>query len=223
MRSSVLRTLLGALVAVHASAGAATLAFTTDPFAGSDALTTPGRQIVGGELFTDFNVASDVFAFDPSVFGIGPTLQFANDVVENLPAAGANVIVLRTFDNDADPATPFGAGNAANLIAGQLTSTGAGFFVYFNSGLDLPRLVFSTDLGDDTSDLKVLARMTNLGGQAGRDTLATFTAANFAIAQVPEPATVVLLLAAAAFWPRRRGTPSLSRPARATPARARSA
>ena len=34
---------------------------------------------------------------------------------------------------------------------------GPGFFIYFNSGLDLPRLVYSTDLSDNTADLKVLA------------------------------------------------------------------
>jgi hypothetical protein len=103
-----------------------------------------------------------------------------------------NVIVLETLDNDADPTTPFGAGNAANLIAGQITSPGPGFFIYFNSGLNLPRLVFSTDLDDSTADLKVLFRMTNLSDQA--DALSTFTASNFAF--VPEPSTLMLLAVA---------------------------
>ena len=53
-----------------ACAAATTIAFSTDPFAGSTALTTPGRQIVGGELSTSFNVATDVFEFNPAVFGI---------------------------------------------------------------------------------------------------------------------------------------------------------
>lgn len=104
-----------------------------------------------------------------------------------------NIIALQTFDNDGNPATPFAAGNAANLIADQITSPGAGFFIYFNSALDLPRLVFSTDLNDNTADLKILFRMTNLTGQGGRDAIPTFTASNFEITTVPEPATILLL------------------------------
>lgn len=90
-------------------------------------------------------------------------------------------------------------GNAANLIAAQVTSPGPGFFLYFNSGLDLPRSVFSTDLNDETADLKVLARLTNLTGQPGRDLIPTFTSANCQIAAVPlpEPATLLLLTTAA--------------------------
>jgi hypothetical protein len=107
-----------------------------------------------------------------------------------------NIIVLETLDNDANPATPFGAGSAANLIAGQIMTPGPGFFIYFNSGLDLPRLVFSTDLDDNTADLKVLFRMTNLSGQPGG--LATFTESNFAF--VPEPSTLMLLAAAGMLW-----------------------
>lgn len=188
--------LLSALVTHHSESGAATITFATDPFANSNALTTPGRQIVGGELLTSFDVASDKFEFDAAVFGIESNIYFANDLVANLPTSGLNVIVLRTFDNDANSATPFNAGVAANLIAAQITSPGPGFFVYFNSALDLPRLVFSTDLSDDTSDLKILARLTNLSGQGGRDAMATFTEANFAImtvSQVPEPCTLAIL------------------------------
>jgi hypothetical protein len=86
--------------------------------------------------------------------------------------------------------TPFGAGNAANLIADQITESAPGLFVYFNSGLNVPRLVFSTDLSENTSDLKILARMTNLTGQP--DALAGFNAANFVL--VPEPSEWALFL-----------------------------
>ena len=188
--------LFAAFLTLAAAAPAATVSFDTDPFAGSDALTTPGRQIVGNELFTDFNIALDVFSFDPAAFGRGGGIMFANDVVGNLPDGGLNVIVLRTFDNDGDPGTPFGAATAANLIAAQLTSPGAGLFIYFNSGLDLPRLVFSTDLSDETADLKILARLTNLSGGVGRDAMATFTAANFQLAAVPEAGGVLTLVLA---------------------------
>lgn len=185
-----------AFLAVGTTAKATTFAFDTDPFAGSTALTTPGRQVVGGEDFISFSIGSDVFGFEPSVFGVASDVFFANDVVANLPTSGVNVIVLQTTDNDGNPATPFGAGNAADLIAAQITSPGPGFFVYFNSGLDLPRLVFSTDLSSNTADLKVLARMSNLAGQSSA--LATFTESNFAM--IPEPSSLLLVATTGALW-----------------------
>jgi hypothetical protein len=193
-------SLAAALLAFSAALNAATIRFESDPFAGSDALTTPGRQVVGNELFVSFNIASDVYSFEPSVFGGITQALFENDVAANLPASGVNVIVLRTFDNDNDPATAFGAGNAANLIAAQITAPGPGFFIYFNSGLDLPRLVYSTNLDDNTADLKILARMTNLGGQAGRDAFPSFTEGNFVFASIPEPSSVYLMSAAGVLW-----------------------
>lgn len=193
-----------------AIANATVFRFDSDPFAGSTAPTTPGRQVVGGETFINFNIATDVFSLESGVFpGVGTQLHFVNDVVGNLPTGNVNVVVLRTFDNDANPATPFAAGNAADLIAGQITAPSPGFFIYFNQGLDLPRLVFSPDLNDNTSDLKVLFRMTNLTGQAGRDAMATFTAANFQITAIPEPSAVLMVTTAGALlggyaWRRRR-------------------
>jgi hypothetical protein len=52
MRCAIRTFVVVALSAVAANAGAATFTFATDPFAGSTALTTPGRQVVGGEPFT---------------------------------------------------------------------------------------------------------------------------------------------------------------------------
>jgi len=189
-----------AVLTLGTAAQATTFTFDTDPFAGTTALTTPGRQVVGGESFVTFSIASDVFVFEPSVFGVASTVLFANDVVANLPTGGVNVIVLRTTDNDANPATPFSAGNAANLIAERITSSGPGFFVYFNSGLDLPRLVFSTDLSDSTADLKVLARLTNLVGES--QSLAAFSEPNFAM--IPEPSSLLLVATTGAAWVCRR-------------------
>ena len=103
--------------------------FATDPFQGSTALTDPGRQVVGGEPFIAFDITSDVFVFNSLVFNVGNTINFANDLVENLPSSGLNVIVLQTAP------IPFNAGLAANAIADQVTSPGPGFFIYFNSGL----------------------------------------------------------------------------------------
>lgn len=192
------RYIVAALLTLNAAVNAATFDFVSDPFAGTDVLTTPGRQVVGGEPFISFSIASDIFRFDPKVFGVGNQVLFANDVAGNLPTSGVNVIVLQTTDNDGNPMTPFGAGNAANLIADQITSSAPGFFIYFNSALDLPRLVFSTDLSDNTADLKILARMTNLAGQPGRDALPTVTESNFA--PTPEPSSMLLMTTAGAFW-----------------------
>ena len=186
------------LLTVHAPAQAAIFTFDSDPFAGSTALTTPGRQIVGGEPSIVFDPATDVFEFALSAFGpygFGPTINFVNDTDTNLPTSGVNVIVLQNFG------PPMAAGIAASLIAAQITSPGAGFFVYFNTGLDLPRLVFSTNLDDNTADLKIIARLTNLTGAAGREALADFTAANFAT--VPEPSTLLLGTAGTLYFARR--------------------
>jgi hypothetical protein len=194
------------------TASASTFTFDTDPFAGTPVLTTPGRQIVGGENFIVFNPATDIFSLDATVFGVGNSVSFANDFAGNLPTSDLNVVVLESFDDDNNPGTPFGAGNAANLIAAQITTPDPGFLIYFNQGLDLPRLVFSTDLNDNTADLKVLARMLNLTGASGRDAMPTFTASNFTFttesAAVPEPSTLLLLgtgmLAAGRRWRRGR-------------------
>ncbi len=201
-----------ALVAVVAGtpapSQAAEFLLNTDPFAGSTALTTPGRQVVGGgvEPFIVFDLTTDRFVIDLAVFGglygFGPAVSLANGEISAIPTSGANIIVLRTFDNDANTATPFGAGNAANLIADRVTSPGSGFFIYFNQGLDLPRLVFSTNLDDNTSDLKIIARFTNLAGDAGKLTLTDFNAVNFQA--VPEPGAALLLLSGMALVWRRR-------------------
>jgi hypothetical protein len=143
---------------------ATTFTFDTDPFAGTNIRDQPGRQIVGGEDFLAFSIANDIFSLDAGAFSVSGRVGFVNDLAENLPAVGVNIVILRGFDSDANPLTPFGAGTAANLIADQITITGPGFFVYFNQSLDLPRLVYSTDLSRSDADLKILARMLNLIG-----------------------------------------------------------
>lgn len=159
-----------ALALMCATANATTFTFDTAPFAGTNVLNTPGRQIVGGEEFLSFTTVQDVFSLDPAVFGTGNVIHFANTTAPNIPD-GSNIIVLETFDNDNHPATPFGAGQAADLIASQITTPGAGFFIYFNQALNLPRLVYSTDLSSNTADLQILARMLNLTGADGQNAL----------------------------------------------------
>jgi hypothetical protein len=186
---------LAAGLALAGAADAATFTFNTDPFAGSTALTTPGRQIVGGEVSIPlFDFAQDTILIDPAVFGVS-SLTLFNGVAADIPASGASIIVLRTLDSDGNAANgnQLAAGSAANLIADRVTTPGAGFFIYFNSGLDLPRLVFSTDLDSNQADLKILARFTGLTGSAGAGALGQFGAANFAA--VPEPATWAMLIA----------------------------
>jgi hypothetical protein len=208
MKENVMRsvTLLFAAVVlvISATANATTIQLTSPPFtsaAGIAALATPGRTVVGGELFTDFNIATDVFLIDPFVFGVQGNESFANGLAANLSPTGLNVIVLQ------NTAPGFAAGAAADLIAAQVTTPGPGFFVYFNVGLGLPRLVFSPDLNDNTVDLQVLARLTNLTGADGFAAMPTFTEANFqfgAAPEVPEPATLLLVGSGAALAVRGR-------------------
>lgn len=196
MRQSVFCGVAVAVLALSSTAQAATIRFDTDPFANTTALTTPGRQIIGNELFTTFNVATDVFSLETTIFGTGPVVQFVTATAPNVPATGVNVIALQTFDDDNNTSTPFAAGNAANLIAAQITAPGPGFFIYFNQALDVARLVYSTDLNDNQADLKILARLTNLSGQAGRDAIPTFSLENFQFTTVPEPASLSLMAVA---------------------------
>ena len=202
----VLPLLLAAGLSVSTTAQAATITFNTAPFAGTTALETNGRQIVGGEPSIAFDPAIDVFAFDSAFFDLGGSVDFFNGVIGSLPASGIDVIVLRTFDDDASAGTPFGAGNAANLIANQITADGAGLFIYFNQNLDVARLVYSTNLNENTADLKILARLTSFSGSTGRDALSTLTASNFQVVAtpVPEPATLTLLASVGGLFIARR-------------------
>lgn len=180
-----------AACAFATSAQAADFLFDDDPFAGTTALTTPGRQVVGGEAFISFDPAADTIIVDPAVFGIEDEILPFNGLADLLPDLRFNFIALRTLDGDGDPSNGvlLNAGLAADLIAARLSTPGAGFFVYFNSGLNLPRLVYSTDLSDPTADLKVLARFTNLVGR--QDALEAFGPQ---ITVVPEPAAWTLMI-----------------------------
>lgn len=178
------------------SAQAAVIRFDADPFGGTTVLQTPGRQVVGGELFIPtFDLATDVIAFDAAAFKVDPVVRFANDFATGLPVGGVNAIVLRNddFDGVASNGRALNAVQSADLIAGRITEEGAGFFVYFNTALDLNRLVYSTDLSSSSADLKIVARFLDQAGQGGIDVLPQWSASNFTA--VPEPATASLVLA----------------------------
>lgn len=180
------------------TANATDFFFNVDPFAGSTALQTPGRQFVGNELFiNNFNIATDRLVFDPVVFGTPASPSFVNSFANALPAAGATFISLRDIDADGNPLNGVAnnAGLSANLIAANTVGAGPGFFLYYNSALDLNRLVFSPDLSSPTADLKILARFTNQTGSNANLALQQFSAANVAVtAAVPEPTTWAMLL-----------------------------
>lgn len=177
------------------SAHADTFNFNTDPFAGSTALTTPGRQIVGNELFIpNFDIANDIISFDPVIFGLNRPLTFASGSAASFLGSAANFLVLQDIDADFDPSNGIfnNAATAANNIAASGINSGPGFFIYFNTGLNLNRLVFSTDLASPLADMKVLARFTNQVGLDGQQAREALSARN--IAAVPEPATWMMLV-----------------------------
>ncbi|RQP24393.1 PEP-CTERM sorting domain-containing protein [Piscinibacter terrae] len=181
------------LSAISTQVHATEVVFSTDPFLGSTALTTPGRQVFAGQerFLSGFNLASDSFVFNAATFGLGNSLSFVNSLSGGIPAAGADVIVLQDTDNDGNPATPFAAGTAASVIAGKVSTDHAGFFIYHNSVLDVNRLVFSTNLNDPAADLSILARITSPTGLDAINALPQFTNANF-VSSVPEPSTAAL-------------------------------
>ena len=162
--------------------GANVFAYAGDPFEGED-VSAPERQIIGGEDFiTDFDFDSDTYRLNAVDFSVNGNLSFAavdaNDPDASI-APGTNVVALLNSDNDSNPDTPFLAGTAANQIAELTSEDGAGFFVYFNSELEVNRLVYSTNLNDANADLKIVSRQTNLTGQDAIDALQNFSADNF--------------------------------------------
>ena len=77
------------------------------------------------------------------------------------------------------------------VLGNQITSSEPGFFIYFNSGSNVPGLVFSRDIGDSDADLAILSRFDNLAGQP--NSIVSITAARFTV--TPEPSSVLMTAA----------------------------
>lgn len=150
-----------------------------DGFAFDQAGVDDGAQ---EDSITDFDFDNDSYQLDAGSFGVTGSVVFesldANAAGASIDPA-SNVIVLTNGDDDNDAGTVFNARSAATQIAG-LGGEGAGFFVYFNSALNVNRLVFSEDLGDANAALSIISRQTDLTGQDAIDALADFSAGNFA-------------------------------------------
>ena len=164
-------------------------------FAGADTITSgAGRDTIvydatslgsAPDTLVDFDVAQDRFLLNATDFNVTGPLRVQNALAANLVSNGSNVIVLRDSDNDANPATPFNARSAAQAIGTAITTDGAGFFVYFNSVLNLNRLVYSTNLNDGAAALTVLGAIGTTTGQAAITQLTQYGEANFAFGAVP--------------------------------------
>lgn len=193
------------------TAGAAQAAVITDitvnPLTGSIAVPGDGvRTVVNSNFMLDsFEVGAggDRFRFLLSAFGIDGGLDFVNTTANLLPPGGANLIVLQ--DATDGVTGTLNAVSSANLIAAETEVDGAGFFVYFNTVLDINRLVFSENLNVPTADLAILAFINNPKGADAIADLPGFSNLNFAafaeqidVAPVPLPATAMLLVAAIA-------------------------
>lgn len=189
--------LAGALLALP-PAKAAVITFAANPLIGAPGvnLNDNTRQVFGGAELTlpSFTPGTDQFSFDLAAFGVASPLSFFNGQAANLPTGDMNVVVLQDTDNDNNPATGFNAGTAANLIAAAIDDPGAGFFIYHNSGLQVNRLVYSTDLSTPTADLAILARIASPTATAAIAALPSFTANEFTA--VPAPAALPTFLAA---------------------------
>ncbi len=148
---------------------------------GADTVAFDGTSFGSGpDQIADFSIAEDRFLLNAADFGVDGDLAFANALAEDLAGSDANVIVLQDADDDNNPDTVFNARSAARLIGEQVEEDGAGFFVYFNSALNLNRLVHTANLADGEAGLTILNALTDLTGEDAIAALPTFTEANFA-------------------------------------------
>jgi hypothetical protein len=121
----------------------------------------------------NFNVATDVFLLDTSVFQINGPLVFANAVGGNAGqfgiadnpntfASNANFIVLQNFDNNDTNGFPanwdnsYNARRALEAIAANTDGDRPGFYMYWNERLGVNRLVYTNNLNNGGGSVSVL-------------------------------------------------------------------
>ncbi len=147
----------------------------------------------GPDVVEDFEIGEDQIVLDAPSFGVRDHAAFQNVAREgganDDPAAGLvgvqegkNVYVLQgVFENN--------AGGAADALAEALAGgvdEGSGFFVYFNTGQNIQRLVHVDDLDNVDSGITLIANLGESNPDAStdeaaavRDSLANFAADNF--------------------------------------------
>ncbi|NWG70765.1 MAG: hypothetical protein HXY23_04025 [Parvularculaceae bacterium] len=143
-----------------------------------------------------FDTANDLYRIFADTFGVSGDIVF-----QNVLASGGNVlddvnvIVLQNADDDDNSATAFNARSAATLIANNTNADRAGFFVYFNSVLNINRLVFTPNLNDALAAFTILAANQSPTGADAIALLPTFSVANFEFSEVPLPGALPLFIA----------------------------
>ena len=153
----------------------------------------------------NLDVDEDVFVID-TAFGLGDLVfdnQFFGD--GSVLADDVNIVVVQNSSNE--DGSVFNAGSAAALIAASTEASRPGFFYYFNSALNINRLVFDEDLSQPGFTTVVIAALNPTGNDAIAQ-LPLVTTDNFV--EAPLPAAGLLFgsaFAAAAF---RRRKPKLN-------------
>lgn len=165
--------------------GRDTYVFSGDPFNGTPVDTTDGERAI-------VNTPDSTPDFDPrrdnlvARFGIERPRTFVNGTLEELQAAAASgvrantVVIQGTGDADIDDGDVFLAGTAATAIAKSgVAAPGPGVFVYWNSNLQINRLVYSSDLSDPTADISILLNVDTVTGEQALDVLPHYRADTF--------------------------------------------
>ena len=175
---------------------AASLAVILGGVSAADAAVTRIEQGQPTVNVAEFDTGSDRYNIFADTFGVVDSLVFQNVFADSGNVIdGANVIVLQNSDNDSNAGTVFNARSAAGVIAGNTGADRAGFFVYFNSALNINRLVFSTNLNDSLALLTILAANLSPVGADAIAQLPTFSERNFEFSEVPIPGALPLFLA----------------------------
>ncbi|KAM3107154.1 hypothetical protein ACJ2PR_31940 [Phormidesmis sp. 146-33] len=131
---------------------------------GIQALNTP-------DIITDYQIGSDQFTFKGSDLGIDQ-INLQKGITSEIAGDGNFIVMLDPFPNAASAASAIAANNA-------ITAT-EGVFVYFNTTLGINRLVYSQDLGNGGT-ISVLANLTNQAGDAGLQSLNSYSSRDFSL------------------------------------------